>query len=140
MLLGEFRHTVDVKGRIFVPSRWREELKDGVVVTAGLERCLYVMTRERFEQRASQLENLSPNRRTNRDHNRLFFSSASEELVDRSGRMNIPSGLRDYAGLKKEVVLIGVSGRAEIWDREAWAEYKGSVEGAYETIAEQLDA
>lgn len=140
MLLGEFRHSVDAKGRVHVPSKWREELKDGVVVTVGLERCLYVMTRERFEERASQLEDLSPNRKANRDHNRLFFASASEEQVDRSGRMNIPSGLRDYAGLRKEVILIGVSGRAEIWDRGVWAEYRKSVEGAYEAIAEQLDA
>lgn len=109
-------------------------------MTAGLDRCLYVLTQNKFNERASQLEQLSPNQKANRDHNRLFFSSASDEQVDRSGRMTIPAGLREYAHLDKEVVLIGVSERAEIWDRELWTEYKRGVESEYESIAEQLDS
>jgi MraZ protein len=76
----------------------------------------------------------------NRDFSRLFFSSASEEQVDRSGRMSIPARLREYAGLDKEVVLIGVSERAEIWNRETWDSYKQGVETDYEAIAEQLNS
>lgn len=138
MLTGEFKHSLDAKGRVFLPSKWREELKGEVVVTAGLDRCLYVLTESRFTEKAAQLEQLSSNQKINRDYNRLFFSSASEEQVDRSGRMTIPPRLREYAGLEKEVVLIGVSERAEIWDREAWMEYKRGVESTYEELAEQL--
>ncbi|MGI8427603.1 MAG: division/cell wall cluster transcriptional repressor MraZ [Actinomycetota bacterium] len=139
LLTGEFKHTMDAKGRVFIPAKWREELKGEVVVTAGQENCLFVMTQNRFAERASQLEQLSPNHKVNRDHNRLFFSFASEEQVDRSGRMNIPQNLREYAGLSGPVVLIGVSGRAEIWDRDVWTEYKQGVEDSYESITEQLD-
>ncbi|MEX2587285.1 MAG: division/cell wall cluster transcriptional repressor MraZ [Actinomycetota bacterium] len=139
MLLGEFMHTVDAKGRVFLPAKWRAELSEEVVVTAGLERCLFVMTKEQFEQRAAHLQQHSPDRKANRDYNRLFFSSASEEAIDKSGRMSIPAGLRQYAGLGKEAAFIGVSDRAEIWDREAWSHYKQGVEADYESIAEQLD-
>lgn len=138
-MLGEFMHTLDTKGRVFLPARWREELSPELVVTAGQERCLFVMTTERFRARAAQLEQHSPDRKANRDYNRLFFSSASEEAVDKSGRVMIPPGLRQYAGLAKEVIWIGVSDRAEIWDREAWSRYKEGVEAQYEAIAEQLD-
>lgn len=139
MLLGEFMHTVDVKGRLFLPARWREVLASSLVVTAGQERCLFVMTVEQFKSRAAQLEQHSSDRKANRDYHRLFFSSASEEAVDKSGRMTIPAGLRRYAGLEKEVVWIGVSDRAEIWDRAAWSRYKEGVEAEYEAITEQLD-
>lgn len=139
MLTGEFRHSVDVKGRVFLPAKWRDEFKGEVVVIAGLDKCLYVLPESGFKRRAAELERLSPNQKANRDHNRLFFSSASEEQVDRSGRMTIPPSLRQYAGLDKEVVLIGVFDRAEIWDREAWDAYKQGVEGQYEEIAEKLE-
>lgn len=139
MLLGEFMHTVDAKGRVFLPAKWRAELSEEVVVTAGQERCLFVMTGSRFEERALQLEQHSSDRKANRDYNRLFFSSASEEAIDKSGRMSIPAGLRAYAGLGKEVAFVGVSDRAEIWDRDAWTAYKEGVEADYEAIAEQLD-
>jgi len=139
MLLGEFTHTLDAKGRVFLPAKWREELAGGVVVTAGQERCLFVMTKEAFSRRAAQLEELSSDQKANRDYKRMFFSSASEEAVDKSGRMPIPAGLRRFAGLEgKEVVLIGVSDRAEIWDRDSWSGYKGSVEEAYAQIADEL--
>jgi MraZ protein len=130
---------LDAKGRVFLPAKWRDELAPEVVVTAGLDRCLLVMTKSRFEQRAAQLEQMSSNQKAARDHNRLFFSSASEEPIDKSGRMSVPPGLREYAELDKEVVVIGVSDRAEIWDRQAWLRYKEVVEGDYESIAEQLD-
>lgn len=139
MLLGEFPHTLDAKGRVFLPAKWREELAGEVVVTAGQERCLFVMTREAFSRRAAQLETLSSDQKANRDYKRMFFSSASEETVDKAGRMSIPVGLRRFAGLEsKEVVLIGVADRAEIWDRSSWSSYRGSVEGEYAQITEEL--
>jgi MraZ protein len=139
VLLGTFEHTLDAKGRIFLPARWRDELVPELVVTAGLDRCLLVMTKSRFEDRAAQLEQLSTNHKASRDYNRLFFSSASEETVDKSGRMSVPPALRKYASLDKEVVMIGVSDRAEIWDRDAWGRYREGVESDFEAIAEQLD-
>lgn len=139
MLLGEFTHTLDVKGRVFLPARWREELAGEVVVTAGQERCLFVMTKEAFSRRAAQLEQLSSDQKANRDYKRMFFSSASEETVDRTGRMSIPAGLRRFAGLDgKEVILIGVSDRAEIWDRDSWATYREGVEESYAQVADEL--
>ncbi|HEX2178895.1 MAG TPA: division/cell wall cluster transcriptional repressor MraZ [Actinomycetota bacterium] len=139
MLLGEFTHTLDAKGRVFLPAKWREELAGEVVVTAGQERCLFVMTKEAFSRRAAQLEELSSDHKANRDYKRMFFSSASEEAVDRTGRMSIPAGLRRFAGLEgKEVILIGVSDRAEIWDRESWSSYKEGVEEGYAQVAEEL--
>ena len=139
MLLGEFKHSLDPKGRVFLPARWREELKDGVVVTRGLDGCLLVMTKDRFDEKAKDLETLTEERKSNRDYARLFFSAASEEAVDKQGRMNIPPSLREIAGLGKEVVLIGVSSRAEIWDRAKWEEYHGGTGSRYESIAEELE-
>ncbi|HVF12928.1 MAG TPA: division/cell wall cluster transcriptional repressor MraZ [Actinomycetota bacterium] len=139
MLLGEFRHSLDAKGRVFLPSRWREELATGVVVTKGLEGCLLVMTKQRFSEVAERLHELPLNRKTNRDYSRLFFSGASEERVDSQGRMSIPPALREFGGLGKEVVLVGVSDRAEIWDRATWSEYQSGVEEQYEQIAEQIE-
>jgi len=139
MLLGEFTHTLDAKGRVFLPAKWREELAGVVVVTAGQERCLFVMTKEAFSRRAAQLEALSSDHKANRDYKRMFFSSASEESVDKTGRMNIPAGLRRFAGLEgKEVMLIGVADRAEIWDKTSWSSYRESVEDSYSQIAEEL--
>lgn len=139
MLLGEYAHTLDAKGRVFVPARWRDQFDGEVVVTAGQERCLYLMTGEAFHRRAAHLNGLSSDHKTNRDYKRMFFSSASEESVDKSGRLSIPAGLREFAGLgNKEIVLIGVSDKAEIWDARAWAEYKQSVEDVYTEVTEEL--
>ncbi|HYN98339.1 MAG TPA: cell division/cell wall cluster transcriptional repressor MraZ, partial [Actinomycetota bacterium] len=102
-------------------------------------RCLFVMTKEAFSRRAAQLEALSSDQKANRDYKRMFVSSASEESVDKTGRMNIPAGLRRFAGLEgKEVMLIGVADRAEIWDKTSWSSYRESVEESYSQIAEEL--
>jgi MraZ protein len=139
VLLGEFRHAMDAKGRVFVPARWRDDLRQGVVLAQGLEHCVYVFPEARFEEVANRLEDLPVNRKTNRDYARLLLGTASEEQMDRQGRITIPSGLREWAGLSSDVVFAGVRGRAEIWDREAWDQYKRNVERDYETIAEALE-
>lgn len=139
LLLGEFRHSLDAKGRVFLPSRWREELAGGVVVTKGLERCLWVITVARFEELAEQLNTLSATRKRNRDYERIFFGGASEEEIDRQGRITIPPSLREYAGFSREVVLTGMRRRAEIWDRALWTSYRGDLEAQYESIAEELE-
>ncbi|MGH2706573.1 MAG: division/cell wall cluster transcriptional repressor MraZ [Actinomycetota bacterium] len=139
MLLGEFRHSLDAKGRLFLPARWRDELGEGVVVSKGLDRCLDLMPGPRFAEMAEQLSELSVNRRDNRDYSRILFSGASEEAVDRQGRITLPPALREFAGLEKEVVLAGVSRRAEIWDRATWETYQQRVQPQYEEIAEKLE-
>ena len=138
MLLGEFRHSLDAKGRVFLPARWREELGDVVVITQGLDRCLFLMSRPRFEEFAQRFDELPVERKDARAYSRIFFSKASEEQVDTQGRITIPANLRELATLGKELVLSGVSRRAEIWDRTIYESYQGNVVERYEEIAETL--
>lgn len=139
MLLGEFRHSLDSKGRVFLPARWREELGDQVVITKGLDKSLSVMTSEEFARKSEELKALRFENRGNRSYMRVLFSGASEEAVDRQGRVTVPPPLREYAGLGKEVTLVGVGDRAEIWHRETWETYRGGVQDSYEQIAEELE-
>lgn len=138
MLLGQFQHTVDVKGRIFLPARWRDELGESVVVTEGLNRCLYVMPSDRFESKLADIEQQPLEHEATQAYLRVLAGSASEEQVDKQGRMNIPAHLRDYAGLDKEVFVVGVSRRVEIWDRDVWTRYREAAEVNYESIAQKV--
>jgi MraZ protein len=140
MLLGEFRHALDAKGRLFVPSRWREELTGNVVVSRWMEGCLILMTRSRFQEIADEVRARSLNLEAGRHYSRLLFSGASEEQVDRQGRLSIPAGLREYAQLDTEAVLTGVSDRAEIWSPAVWEAYQERMRGQFEEIAAQLDS
>jgi MraZ protein len=138
VLLGEFRHALDAKGRVFLPARWREELGESVVITLGLDRCLYLMTKARFEETADRFNRWSLENPTARAYTRLIFAKASEESVDSQGRITIPGHLREAAGLGKELVLAGASTRAEIWDRSSYETYVGEAQAQYEEIAKQL--
>jgi transcriptional regulator MraZ len=139
MLLGEFRHSMDSKGRVFVPARWRDEFQEGIVLAQGLEHCVYIIPQGKFEDLATRLEELPVNRKTNRDYARLLLGTASEEQMDKQGRITLPQGLREWGRLDRDVVLTGVRSRGEIWDRKAWDTYKQSVENEYENIAEALE-
>lgn len=139
MLLGEFRHTLDSKGRVFVPSKWREELGEGVVISKGLESCLYVMTPNHFTAYSDRLSARALENQPAREYARMLYSGSQEEHIDKQGRVTVPSGLREHAGLSREVVLIGVNDRAEIWDKEAWDNYRGHLKTDYEEIAEKLE-
>lgn len=136
MLLGEFRHTLDAKGRVFVPAKWREELAQGVVVARGLDGCLYVLATSRFTELADRLAALPLEKGVNRAYARQLFGAASEERMDGQGRITIPPSLREHAGLTKDVVVVGVSDRGEIWDRARWEEYQSATN--YESVAEEL--
>lgn len=138
MLLGEFRHALDTKGRVFLPARWREELGEKVVLTLGLDRCLYLMTKESFSEMAEHFERWQLEHEDARRYQRLFFAKASEESVDSQGRITIPPPLREVAGLTKELVLAGASKRAEVWDRTRWDAYSGEAQERYEEIARGL--
>jgi transcriptional regulator MraZ len=141
MLLGEFEHTIDDKNRLTLPAKFREELAEGVVVTRGMDGCLYAYPRgdwmERFQSRVGGLDPLS---REGRKLQRHFFSGAAEAEVDKQGRIMIPAPLLRYAGLARDVVVAGVHDHLEIWDRETWRRELDEVEGSAEHVAERLAA
>ena len=120
MFMGEYNHTIDAKGRLIIPSRFREQLGEEFVVTAGLDGCLFVYANEEWKSFEEKLRALPVSKPEARKFSRFFLASASLCEVDRQGRILIPAKLRAMAGLEKEVVLAGVGSRIEIWDKERW--------------------
>ena len=120
MFIGEFQHTLDAKGRMFVPAKFRDELGEKFIVTIGLDKCLFVFPVETFQIYKEKLDAISIANRDAREFARFFFAGAGECEPDKQGRVMIPQKLRMYAGLEKEVIVVGVSGRVEIWDKEKW--------------------
>ena len=118
MFMGEYNHTIDAKGRLIVPSKFRESLGDIFVVTKGLDGCLFVYDNEEWNVFEEKLKSLPLTNKDARTFVRFFLAGAAEVEVDKQGRILVPGVLREFAGLKKDVVLIGVGSRIEIWDRE----------------------
>jgi transcriptional regulator MraZ len=141
MLLGEYEHTLDDKNRLTLPAKFREQLASGVVVSRGMDGCLYVWPpaewRDQFQARVSSLDPLDTDSRKLQRH---FFAGAAEAELDKQGRIMIPAALLRYAGLTRDVVVAGVSDHLEIWDREAWRRELNEVEGSAEHVAERLAA
>ncbi len=141
MLLGEFEHTIDDKNRLTLPARFRDAMSDGVVVTRGMDGCLYAYPRadwlDRFQSRVADLDPLSGEGRKLQRH---FFSGAAEAEPDKQGRINVPPALIEHARLGREVVVAGVQDHLEIWDRAAWREHLKQVEGSAQHVAERLAA
>src|SRR3989440_10989032 len=139
MLLGAHDHPIDDKHRLTLPAKYREAFKDGIVVTRGLDGCLYAFRRPDWdrlvESRLSTLDPLSP---AGRKLQRHFFSGASEAELDKQGRVMIPAQLIEHAKLGREIVVAGVNDRLEIWDRAAWRKELAEVEGSAEDVAERL--
>jgi MraZ protein len=131
VFLGTHTPRLDDKGRLFLPAKFRDELAGGVVITRGQERCLYVFTRAAFAAKAEELQHQSLGSKAARDYGRMFFSSASDEIPDKTGRVTLPQPLRQYAGLTKDCVVIGANTRLEIWDAAAWAAYEAEQEQAF---------
>ncbi len=138
MFLGEFSHNLDDKGRLTIPAKFRDELAGGVVITRGIDRCLSVFPRQVWATLAERIAQLPLTQRNARNFGRLMFSGAADFIPDRQGRVLIPQGLREYAGLNSEAVIIGLYDRLEIWNPELWASVKAAVEEDPESIAEQL--
>jgi len=138
MFTGEYQHTLDGKGRVIVPSRLREGLGDSFVITRGLDHCLFVYPNVEWVRLEQKMKQLPITRRDSRAFMRLFFSGAMEVEADKQGRILIPQNLREYAGIEKEVMFIGVSSRVEIWSEPAWKEYFGEADDNYEELAEKL--
>ena len=138
MFLGTHSPRLDDKGRMFLPAKYREDLADGVVITKGQERCLYVFPAEEFARITEALRAAPVTAKAVRDYSRVFFASASDEAPDKQGRVTIPQGLRDYAGLQRECVVIGANTRLEIWDSAAWTAYLANQEDAFSTASEEV--
>ncbi|HOV79793.1 MAG TPA: division/cell wall cluster transcriptional repressor MraZ [Bacillota bacterium] len=138
MFMGEYRHSIDLKGRLFIPARFREGLGDRFVITKGLDGCLFAYPRQEWEALEQKLKSLPFTKGDARAFVRFFFSGAAECEVDKQGRILVPGNLRDYARLVKDVVIIGVSTRVEIWASDEWEKYSGQAAVSYEEIAEKL--
>lgn len=138
MLLGEYRHNVDIKGRVSVPAKFRDDLGQSFVVTKGLDSCLFIYSKKEWETFENKLKLLPLTNQDARSFIRFFFAGATECELDSQGRINIPQNLRDYAGIKKNVVIVGVATRAEIWDSENWDKYTASDSLDVSKIASQM--
>jgi MraZ protein len=141
MLLGAHEHTIDDKNRLTLPAKFRQAFADGVVVTRGLDGCLYAYRRPDWARLVeSRLAEVDPLRAEGRRLERFFYSGATETELDKQGRVMIPRELIDHAKLGREVVVAGVNDRLEIWDRAAWRKELAEVEGSAEDVAERLAA
>lgn len=138
MFIGEYSHSVDPKKRLALPSKFRGELGNRVVVTRGLDRCLFVYPMKVWEEIASKLGNLPVGESGTRSFIRLMLSGAVDTELDSQGRVLLPEYLKNDAGLKKEVTVVGVYNRLEIWDEDAWKKYKQNAEKNTGKIAEEL--
>jgi MraZ protein len=138
MFLGTYTPRLDEKGRLFLPAKFRDQLAEGLVLTKGQERCLYVFARAEFERRAAMLESAPLTAKAVRDYGRVFFSSATDDVADKQGRVTVPPGLRDYAGLHKECTVIGANNRIEIWDTASWDAYLSAQEEAFAELTEEV--
>jgi MraZ protein len=138
MLLGTHEHSLDDKNRLTLPARLREQLGDRVVVTQGLDGCLYVYSSADWERLALRVGSLDPFSREARTMQRYFFAAGTEADLDKQGRMVIPASLLESAGIGREVTVAGVHDHLEIWDRAAWRQEQQSVEGSAEDVAERL--
>ena len=132
---GEYQHTLDAKGRLFIPAKLREQLGDSFVVTKGLDDCLFVYPQEAWEELEQKIRQL-PNTKS-RSLQRFYLSSAADVTVDRQGRIVIPPVLRSYAKLERDVVVIGVGERAELWDARRWNAYTDDLDS--ESIAQAME-
>ena len=138
MLLGTHSPKLDEKGRVILPAKFRSELDSGIVLTRGQERCIYVFSAVEFERVHERIRQAPMTSPAARDFLRLFLSGASNEQPDSQHRIPVPANLRDYAGLKKELTVIGVGDRAEIWDTETWNEYYTERESAFASQTEEV--
>jgi MraZ protein len=142
MFYGEYKHTIDKKGRLIIPAKFRQVSKESYVekffVTRGLDKCLFVFTEEEWRSQEHKFKNLPFTKKDSRKFNRLFFSGAIEAAIDKQGRILIPKYLKDYAQIRRDVMVVGVSNRFEVWDESLWNEYYNNTQSSFEDIAEDL--
>lgn len=138
MFLGIHHPRLDEKGRLFLPARFRDQLAEGLVITKGQDRCLYVWPLEEFHRVTQPLRQASITNKGPRDFLRILCAGASDDVPDKQGRVTLPPALRQYAGLTRECVVIGADARLEIWDAEAWAAFEAQQDPVYAGISEEV--
>lgn len=138
MLIGEYIHTLDPKKRLSLPSKWRAELGKTLIVTRGLDNCLFVYTTAAWQKLTDKVAELPFGQADTRGFSRFFLSGAVEVEVDKAGRILVPDFLKDFAKLKGKVVLAGLHDRVEIWDEKKWNDYKKKIEEQADKLAEKL--
>ena len=142
MFYGEYEHTIDKKGRLIIPSKFRESFKEYDVeklyITRGLDKCLFVFTESEWKSQESKLKSISFTKSDSRKFSRMYFAGASQLECDKQGRILIPKYLKDYAAIKRDVMIVGVSNRIEIWSKDDWQHYYNGAKESFEDIAEKL--
>jgi MraZ protein len=138
MFLGTHLPKLDDKGRVILPAKFRDQLSAGLVVTRGQDRCLFVYSQREFESVEAKIRAAAITTKQGRDFRRMFLSGASEEQLDSQNRITVPVNLREYAGLGRELTVIGAGDHVEIWDTAAWNDYYESAEDAFAESAEEV--
>ncbi|MBN1870725.1 MAG: division/cell wall cluster transcriptional repressor MraZ [Candidatus Omnitrophica bacterium] len=142
MFYGEFKHSIDRKGRLILPAKFREVCKeyriDRFFLTRGLDKCIFMFTEDEWHLQEQKFKTMSFTKQETRSFNRMFFSGAVDVVPDKQGRFIIPEYLKEYADVKKDTVIIGVSNRIEIWDRKSWQSFYENSSGSFEQIAENI--
>ena len=140
MFMGEYNHTIDAKGRLIVPAKFREILGDNFIVTKGLDGCLFVYPNDEWTRFEEKLKSLPLTNKNARQFTRFFLAGAAACEVDKQGRILLPQVLREFASLEKDVVLVGVASRIEIWSRERWDESMYTYDGDMDEVAENMES
>ena len=138
LFLGTYTPRLDDKGRLILPAKYRGALAEGLVITKGQERCLYVWPVDEFARVTEQMRTAPVTSKAARDYMRVFFAGASDEVPDGQGRVTIPPALREYAGLTRDCVVIGANTRVEVWDAAAWETYLAAQEQAFADLSEEV--
>ncbi|CAM2799260.1 division/cell wall cluster transcriptional repressor MraZ [Dellaglioa algida] len=138
MFMGEFKHTLDTKGRLIIPAKFREELGDKFVITRGMDGCLFGYTQTEWALLEDNLKTLPLTKKDSRAFVRFLYSAATECEFDKQGRINIPASLREHADLEKKCVLVGVSNRFEVWSEDRWNSFTESASENFDEIAENM--
>ena len=138
MFMGEYEHTLDAKGRLFLPAKFREQLGERFVITKGLDNCLFIYTQDEWTLLEEKLHKLPLAKKEARAFVRFFFSGATESEADKQGRVLLPQNLRTHAALEKEIVVVGVASRIEVWDKANWQAYTDVSDEVVSDIAEKL--
>ena len=138
MFFGTYTPKLDEKGRLFLPAKFRDQLSGGLMVTRGQEHCLYVWPQAEIERVTERLREAPVSNKATRDYIRMFSSGASDDAPDKQGRITIPTQLREWAGLNKDVVVIGAMNRLEIWDEAQWNAYSQAQEEAFAELSEEV--
>jgi MraZ protein len=138
MFVGEYAHTIDEKGRLTIPAKFRQDFEAGLIMTTGLDRCIWVFTRDEWERFAAKLSSLPAGKADARTLTRFFFSQASDSIPDRQGRVIVPENLRQFSKIENNAIIVGVNDRLEIWEPGAWSAFLAEQQANLNAIAEEL--